>query len=126
MLPSIVFLLMGMLQTRLAAGTAREAWETVTETEVRAWVRRSGWRRGRKLIPELTRSLQRAFREHLTPLFGSEAEAEDREERQIDVSCPRQVWKGSARFSLVVRLTLGPAPWSAAVCSPRRCRTPPR
>jgi hypothetical protein len=114
MLPSIVFLVMGVLQTRLTAGTAREAWETLTEAEVRSWVRRSGWRRGRKLIPELTRSLRRAFREHLAGPFGSAAETGAREERQIDVSCPRQVWKGTARLSLVVRLTVGPAPLSAA------------
>ncbi|HEX4959638.1 MAG TPA: CHAT domain-containing protein [Thermoanaerobaculia bacterium] len=114
MLPSIVFLVMGVLQTRLMGGIGREAWETITEGEVRDWVRRSGWRRGRKLIPELTRSLQRAFREHLAGFFRSAERTGAREERQTDISCPRQVWKGTARFSLVVRLTVGPAPLSAA------------
>jgi hypothetical protein len=117
MLPSIVFLVMGVLQTRLAAGTGRETWENVSEEEVRAWVRRGGWRRGRKLIPELTRSLRQAFRDHLAGLLRSGEAAGDREVRQTDISCPRQVWKGTARFSLVARLTLGPAPWSVAATS---------
>src|SRR3954454_23921411 len=46
MLPSIVLLVMGMLQTRWTPGTGREVWETFTEAEVRTWVYRSGWRRG--------------------------------------------------------------------------------
>jgi hypothetical protein len=114
MLPSIVFLVMGMVQTRLTAGTGGEAWETITEMEVRSWVQRSGWRRGRKLVPALTRSLQRAFREHLAGVFSSAEPTPATEQRQTDISCPRQVWKETARFSLVVRLTAGPAPLSAA------------
>ncbi len=69
--------------------------------------------RARHLIPELTRSLRRAFRDHLFGPFRP-AEKVTRETRQTDVSCPRQVWKGTARFSVVVRLTVGPAPHSVA------------
>lgn len=105
MLLPIIFLVMGVLEERLEAGTVRD----ITEAEVRDFVRRSGSLPARKLVGELTRAVKKAFSRYLTaflsPVPGKEC--------HTDISCPRQVWKGSQRFSLVVRLTLDPAPLSA-------------
>jgi hypothetical protein len=104
----IIAVVMGVLETRLQSPQREE----ITASEVHEWVRRSGSSSAKKVISELTRSLQRAFSEHMPTLLGIEQEA--REQRHTDISCPRQVWKGTRRFSVVVRLTLAPAPWSAA------------
>ncbi len=117
LLTPIVFLVMSALATRLSAGATAHAWEPIAEAEVRAWVRRSGSRRARKLVPELTRSLQSAFRQHFIRPVRSVERPALREERHTDVSCPRQVWIGTPRFSLVVRLTVKPALFSAAESS---------
>jgi CHAT domain len=106
MLVPIVLTVKGILQTRLETGDTRE----IAEPEVRGLLSRNGSPLSRSLVSELTGSLRKAFSRHLvgflTPALG--------EERHTDISCPRQVWKGTPRFNLVVRLTLAPALWSAA------------
>ncbi|HKI06072.1 MAG TPA: CHAT domain-containing protein [Thermoanaerobaculia bacterium] len=114
MLIPILFMVMGALQQRLSTES-----ETITEAEVRTWVLRSGSPGARKLIPELTRSLQNAFRDILLAGTGPwrTPKKDPRKERWTDISCPRQVWKETARFNLVVRLVLGPVPQSVATTS---------
>ncbi len=109
MLLPIIFMVMGVLQARLETGDTRD----ITEAEVRGLVRHSGSLPARKLVSELTRSLQKAFSQHLEA-FLAPAPKGAREERHTDISCPRQVWKETPRFNLVVRLTLRPTPWSVA------------
>lgn len=110
MLLPIVFLVMGVLQTRLETGDRTD----ITESEIRALIRRSGSLHARRLVSELTRSVQRAFLEHLAALLDGEEPAEAREVRHTDISCPQQVWRETPRFQVVVRLALAPAPGSVA------------
>lgn len=105
MLIPILFMMVGVLQERPSTGDAE-----ITEAQVRTWVLRSGSLRARRLIPELTRSLQSAFRD----IILGPPKKDPRKERWTDISCPRQVWKGTARFNLVVRLALAPVPQSVA------------
>lgn len=110
MLLPIVFLVMGVLQTRIESGNAEE----ITEPEIRALIRRSGSVYARRLASELARAIQKAFSDHLAALLHGEEPAEAREVRHTDISCPRQVWKEIPGFQVAVRLVLAPAPGSAA------------
>lgn len=113
MLLPIVFLVAGALETRLA-GASRRDFRSVTEAEVRDLVRRSGSRRARDLVPELGHALAHAVEQHLATALEAAVDPDGRERRHTDISCPRQVWQGTDRFHLVVRLTIGPVPHSAA------------
>ncbi len=117
----IVSAVVGVLQTRIEAGKAfssRELWEVVGEAEIQPLVLRTKSAKGRQVVAQLTRSLQRAFSRHLAiSTAAAKEELVLRELRHTDISCPGEVWKGTQRFHLVVRLTPEPSPWSVAIQS---------